>query len=199
MIQHAPGPLLSEEQLRSCLIAGFEARKSGHGLVAADQCNSPKEWIKVLSAVSPQLWLLAAEDQKGQLMIDSRFSAQKQSQPIQLADYFYHLTQQVWRGAGFFWALYPSHCSQGVQEDELSSHPSLPPGHLHLCPLELQQLCLPAQAQPCLQWSELITQHLMHNESVILTHCYSLQQSCHTTWQHPSTKEKPQISVLSFS
>lgn len=107
MIQHAPGPLLSEEQLRSCLIAGFEARKSGHGLVAADQCNSPKEWIKVLSAVSPQLWLLAAEDQKGQLMIDSRFSAQKQSQPLQLADYFYHLTQQVWRGAGFFLGTLP--------------------------------------------------------------------------------------------
>lgn len=42
------------------------------------------------------------EDQKGQLMIDSRFSAQKQSQPIQLADYFYHLTQQVWREAALF-------------------------------------------------------------------------------------------------
>lgn len=47
------------------------------------------------------------EDQKGQLMIDSRFSAQKQSQPIQLADYFYHLTQQVWRGAGFFGHFIP--------------------------------------------------------------------------------------------
>lgn len=59
MIQYALGPLLSKEQLRSCLIGGFEARKAAHGFVAADQCNSPKEWIKVLSAVNPQLWFLA--------------------------------------------------------------------------------------------------------------------------------------------
>lgn len=44
------------------------------------------------------------EDQKGQLMIDSRFSAQKQisAHSEQLGDYFHHLTQQVWRGAALF-------------------------------------------------------------------------------------------------
>lgn len=108
MIQHALGPLLSEEQLRSCLTAGFEARKAGHGFVAADQCSSPKGMSKSLKcSKSTAMISCSKEDQKGQLMIDSRCSAQKQSQPIQLADYFYHLTQQVWRGAGFFWGTLP--------------------------------------------------------------------------------------------
>lgn len=103
MIQRALGPLLSEEQLRSCLIAVFEAGRAGHGFAAADRCNSPKEWIKSFKcSKSPAMISCSKEDQKGQLMIDSRFSAQKQSQPIQLADYFYHLTQQVWRGAALF-------------------------------------------------------------------------------------------------
>lgn len=98
-----PWPTPLWRAVRSCLTAGFEARKAGHGFVAADQCSSPKGMSKSLKcSKSTAMISCSKEDQKGQLMIDSRCSAQKQSQPIQLADYFYHLTQQVWRGAGFF-------------------------------------------------------------------------------------------------
>lgn len=86
---------------------------------------------------------------------------------------------------------FPSHYSHRVQEVHFEFCLLLPPESLCFCPPELHSTSV-CQLKPRTTCSDLCSkQLLMHNESGILTHCYSLQQSCHIGWWYPSTKKKP--------
>lgn len=139
-------------------------------------------------------------------LFDCRFYAQKKkkSQPIQYSWETIFITWHSRSGKEQLFLDYAiAHLPQSLQtgsvggsaEDSATSTTRTSP----LLSSRTTALCLAAQAQSRLQRCELVTQHLMHYESGILTHCYSLQQSCHIGWQHRGTNDKyPNLGSFFF-